>query len=236
MEKAALIAEDLKRKIFLREIGENARLPKQVELCAMYHTSRVTIQKAMTILQEKGIIQSNKKQGTFVTGMIDEMSYYDSEVTEITGTAARFTDRHRDDLSSQVLSFYIRKPRNIEKLKLCLSDEAQVYDILRLRKMNGDPILLEHTMMPIDLIPNISNEILSDSIYHYIENVLGFKIGKAYRKISACKPNHYDMEFLDCTETDPVLEVEQVANLDDNKPFEYSKTRHRYDHGSFLVI
>lgn len=236
MEKAVHIAEDLKRKIFLREFGQNSRLPKQVELCTMYNTSRVTIQKAMSILQEKGIVQSNKKQGTFITGMVDEMSYYDSEVTEITGTAARFTDRHRNDLSSQVLSFYIRDPRHIEKIKLALSDTAQVYDILRLRKMNDEPILLEHTIMPIDLIPNLSKEILNDSIYHYIEHVLGYKIGKAYRKISACKPNHYDMTFLDCTETDPILEVEQVANLHDNKPFEYSKTRHRYDHGSFIVI
>ncbi|GEM_PF-5666146 len=30
MEKAVHIAEDLKRKIFLREFGQNSRLPKQV--------------------------------------------------------------------------------------------------------------------------------------------------------------------------------------------------------------
>ncbi|MEG1045361.1 UTRA domain-containing protein, partial [Carnobacterium sp.] len=35
---------------------------------------------------------------------------------------------------------------------------------------------------------------------------------------------------------DPVLEVEQLVYLKDGRPFEYSRSRHRYDKRSYTVL
>ncbi|MBC8829849.1 UTRA domain-containing protein, partial [Escherichia coli] len=43
-------------------------------------------------------------------------------------------------------------------------------------------------------------------------------------------------EYLACGEHDPVLEVEQVVYLKDGRPVEYSRSRHRYDTRSFIMV
>ena len=89
--------------------------------------------------------------------------------------------------------------------------------------------------MPIEVIPNITEDILYHSIYSYIKEDLKLVFGGINRRIKASKPNEYDKIYLECNETDPVLEVEQVVCLDSGIPFEYSRTRHRYDKGDIIV-
>lgn len=54
------IAADLRSKINHGFYEEEKKLPKQSELAADYQTSRVTIQKALNILQMEGIIYGKK--------------------------------------------------------------------------------------------------------------------------------------------------------------------------------
>lgn len=66
-------------------------------------------------------------------------------------------------------------------------------------------------------------------MYTYIEEVLGKKIASAQKTTRAQVSNSQDQKELGLRPEEPVLEVEQIAYLDNGTPFEYSISRHRYD-------
>ena len=114
--------------------------------------------------------------------------------------------------------------------KLRVSENAFVCYICRTRIVDGKPHVVEYTYMPTDFITGITAEVVENSIYQYIEEQLKLKIKSAHRIARADMPTEEEKEWLAIgKEQIPILEVEQVAYLDDGRIFEYSKSRHRAD-------
>ncbi|RYL94959.1 GntR family transcriptional regulator [Sporolactobacillus sp. THM7-4] len=209
-----------------------SKIPTQNELAEEFHTSRVTIKKAIDSLIAKGLLVSNRGSGTFVKSnpLINEMNFSGDSYLGLTATMG--TEKGR--ISSEVIKFEIEFP-NLRLQKTLLLEKSQpVYHIIRLRKLDNEPFQLEHTFMPIEVIPGITMEVLEHSIYSHIQDTLGLKIGSSFRIVKAVKPDDFDKNYLLCQSDDPVLEVEQVVYLDNGIPFEYSRSRHRYDKGGIV--
>jgi GntR family transcriptional regulator len=187
----------------------------------------MTIQKAINLLKIEGFLYTKRGLGTFASFPPLQQDKYGSDVGTVIGTSSHFS--HQGEMTSQVISFDVRFPVPEEMNKLKLRGEQAVYDIIRLRYLNGEPFHLEYSIYPIDIIPGISQEILSKSIYEHIIQNLNLQIGSAIRQIRADKPDQFDQIYLDCQDDDPILEIEQIVFLKNGKPFEYSQTRARYD-------
>lgn len=114
--------------------------------------------------------------------------------------------------------------------------EQPVYNIHRLRILDGEPYVLEHTFMPVHLVPGLKKEHLLASIYDHLHQELNVHFAGAYRAISADKSDEYDQQYLNCAENDPVLEVQQVVYLKDGQPIEYSSSRNRFDVRNYSVL
>ena len=223
------IAEDLQNQIRKGKYKENTLLPSQQELAEKYHVSRVTINHAFHLLKEEEFITTRRGYGAIVQ-IPEEKS--DVNVDQYVGLSEL---RGKDaSVDSTIISFSLRFPEEEEMKKLSIAANEPVYDIIRLRNVNGEPLMLEYTIMPIKVIPGIDEAILKKSIYAYIQKTLHLEIGASVRKIRADKPDAYDRQYLQCAEDDPVLEVEQTVRLKDGTPFEYSQTRSRYDNTSFI--
>ncbi|WP_308557490.1 GntR family transcriptional regulator [uncultured Lactobacillus sp.] len=231
MSRYQEIANDIERNIIEKKYTK--RLPEQFELAKKYDTSRVTIVHALKILQDKKLIKTVKGHGTFVTNKSIPDIFLNSGVNEHNGFTRHVNSAFH--LTSHVIAFNIRKPsaEECKALNLCKTDD--VYDIIRQRVLNGKPAKLKYTVMPVKCIPGITLDILHKSIYSYIQNDLGLKIGKDNRVITAEKSDAYDMKYLDCTQDDPVLCIQQKAFLEDGRPFELSESRNRYDRGALTV-
>ncbi|CDI60968.1 GntR family transcriptional regulator [Lactobacillus helveticus] len=216
-------------------------MPEQFELAQKYGTSRVTIVHALKILQDKKLIRTVKDHGTYITSKSMPDIFLNSGVNEHTG----FTSHVNNALQlksnviafnmSNVIAFNIRKPSPEECKALCLYKNDEVYDIIRQRVLDGRPAKLEYTVMPVNRIPGITIDVLHKSIYSYIQNDLGLKIGKDSRVITAEKSDAYDIKYLYCMSDDLVLCVQQKAFLEDGRPFELSESRNRYDRGALTV-
>lgn len=224
------IANDIRNQIIRGDYQQGDQLPIQTELATQYATSRVTIQKALDLLQIEGVIYGKKGVGTFVT---EQFSLYDNAVQDYMGLTKHYAQF--GTIESKLISFEVRFPDETEQLKLRIDKNDSVYDIIRLRMLDGTPLMLEYTIMPICVIPGINKRILKSSIYSHITKQLGLTIGPSVRRIRADKSDAYDQKYIDCASTDPVLEVDQVVYLDNGTPFEYSQTRHRYDKGDFTA-
>ena len=226
------IYHELKDFIKSGDLKPGEKLPKQDVISKTFDTSRVTVQKAINLLKAEDLVYTVKGQGTFVTETIDRSSLLDSNIDEYFGFSTNY--KKQESIQNEVISFHERHPDDHEMKKLEVKETDIVYDIIRLRSTNNEPLRLEYTIMPKSIIPGITKEVLNHSIYQYIQNTLNLTIGDAIRKVSADKSDAYDQQYLNCKVDDPVLEVEQQVFLEDGRVFEFSQTRQKYDKGSLL--
>ena len=233
MLKYEKIAEDLREDILRGKYQSGEQLALEKEMCAQYKVSRITIKRAVDALVSQGLVVKRRGSGTFIKSLKDEDVKELGMANQFSGFAATYRDRK---VETDVLRFDIVHPDEAVAAKLQITTEDFVYDIIRVRKLDGDPVVVEYTKMPIQLIPGIKKSVLETSIYTYIEKELKFKIQSAHRTVKADMPTEEEKKVLKIEGILPILEVEQVAFLDDGLPFEYSISRHRGDRNVFRSV
>lgn len=231
MLKYETIANEIRKRILKGTYPIQSLIPDQITLAKEFGVSRMTMKKALDILAMEGLIYRQRGSGTFVmkTALLNQQ---DSAVNEYEGLTKQLGGKK---VTSKVIKFNVEFPTEEIMKHLMIKKNQPVYNLIRLRIVNNKPYVLEHTYMPIDLAVGLTEEILEQSIYHYIHDELDLHFGGAFRKIHADKSSKYDQEYLECKINDPVLEVEQVVYLKDGRPFEYSRSRHRYDTRSYTI-
>ncbi|MFD1393372.1 GntR family transcriptional regulator [Lacticaseibacillus jixianensis] len=234
MSKYAEIAQAIRHQIKIGTYGPGAALPDQKTLAAHFHTSRMTLQKALDLLKTEGYIYGQQGAGTYVKYNAESLANMDVGVDQYVGTTELLGANHQ--LDSQIVHFQLRYPTETEQETLSLTQTQAVYDIVRARQVDGAPYSLEYTKMPVDLIPGVDEKVLTHSIYRYIEEQLGLHIGSAFRRIDARRSTEDDIKYLGNTASDPVLAVTNVVYLADGRPFEFSTTHQRYDKAHFSVF
>lgn len=232
MPKYEEIANVLRERIKNQTYPTNSLLPNQIELVTEFAASRATIKKAITILTMEGLVYSRRGAGTKVLNH----AFWDKQTSAVNEYHGLSKDLATTSLRSQVIEFEVQFPDQLLQEKLSIAAEHPVYKIIRLRLVDDQPFVLEHTYMPCDLVPGLNLTILQDSIYTYLEHVLNIQFAGAYRYIQAAQADTYDQEYLACLPTDPVLEVQQVIYLENGRPIEYSRSRNRYDVRGYSLL
>ncbi|MFL2081702.1 GntR family transcriptional regulator [Latilactobacillus sakei] len=234
MPKYEEIADTLRQRIKQGIYPANSLLPNQVELVEEFDASRMTVKKAITILTMEGLVFARRGAGTKVL----DHSFWNKTTApadQYRGMSFDLADANQT-LTSKVITFKVTFPSPEVKERLTLSAQQPVYEIIRLRIVDGVNSVLEHTYTPVNLAPGLTDEILEGSIYSYLKKERHLTFAGAFRNIQADKADKYDQEYLDCAPTDPVLEVEQVVYLDSGQPIEYSRSRNRYDRRSYTYL
>lgn len=234
MPKYEEIADTLRQRIKQGIYPANSLLPNQVELVEEFDASRMTVKKAITILTMEGLVFARRGAGTKV---LDHSFWSKSTAPadQYQGMSFDLADANQT-LTSKIITFKVTFPSPEVKERLTLNAQQPVYEIIRLRIIDGVNSVLEHTYIPVSLAPGLTDEILEHSIYSYLKADLHLTFAGAFRNIQADKADKYDQKYLDCAPTDPVLEVEQVVYLDSGQPIEYSRSRNRYDRRGYTYL
>ncbi|MGY3748817.1 GntR family transcriptional regulator [Vagococcus acidifermentans] len=230
MTKYEKIAAVIRERIMSGEYPENTLLPNQTDFVKEFNVSRMTINKAINLLMMEGLVYSQRGAGTYV--LHSEPDRSSTLATDYSGLTKAMKNRN---IRSTALLFNVNFPSETVQEKLKIEAHMPVYEIIRLRFVDEEPFVIEHTFMPTDLVPNLTTGIIEQSIYSYLEE-LGIEFAGAHRSIRADKPSELDMKHLECLPDDPVLEVEQVVYLKNSRPIEYSKSRNRYDKKEYTVL
>ena len=120
--------------------------------------------------------------------------------------------------------------------QLNLDENDPVYEIIRLRLLDDEPLVIEHTYMPVSQVPALSKKILEGSIYSYLHKKLHIKFGGVFRRIKADLPDEYDRQYLGASETTPILEIEQIVWTNSGVNIEYSRSRNVYGNRSYIMV
>ena len=252
MLKYQAIAADIQRSIEAGALKPNAKLPTVVELCEAYGVSKITIKRAIDLLTDKGLISSRRGSGTYVKNTTE--LFEQTGIERIDGTAdgdddsfafshsdraAGFTKEHEGEgkkVSSVVYDFSIvNPPANIAR-HLNIQPDDFAYYHCRARCLDGEPMVIEYTYMPLELIPGLKRSQLYVSVYDYLQNTLGLKISSFHRILRAVPATEEEAERLNTKPGVPMLEIAQVGFLDDGTPFEYSVSRYEGTRGEIREI
>ena len=188
-KKYSTIYEDLKRKIEKGVYKPQSCLPTEYAMVEKYGCSRNTIRRAVKELSEIGYVQSIHGKGVVVIYRPVGWSDFSIGVIESLKEAAA---RNKKEYHTRVLVFaeFVVDERLHERLGFDVGEE--VYYLQRVRYFDNTPVILDNNWFLKSVVPGLTEEIAADSVYAYMENVLGESIVTAKRVRTVEKATEMD--------------------------------------------
>ena len=229
--KYEVIANDIRRSIEDGNLKPGEKLPTVIEFCDLYGVSKITVKRALEQVAEQGLVTSRRGSGTYVKSTVGlPRGFSDPGHSD---RARGFTKEHEGrEVESVVYAFTIVNPPADVAEQLNIAPDDFAYYDERVRVVDGTPIVIEYTYMPLDLIPGLKKHHLYGSIYGYIREQCGLNISSFHRTIKAVPATSEEAERLAVEPGAPLLELHQTGYLDSGQTFEYSISRNvgdRYD-------
>lgn len=219
------LEKDIRNNVYA--IGE--LLPTEVKLAQKYQVSRETIRKAQALLLEKGFIQKKQGKGAIVL---------DINKFEIEGAGLISFDELQRNKNLDTEINVLKNKKEIMPLEICkkldIDTKTKVISVERLRKINGEAVILDKDYFMFEIIPEIPLMAVQSSIFNYIEKNLELKIGYANKEVTVNPITEEDKLLLDIGTDTHVVVIRSEVYLEDTRLFQYHESRHRVDTFRFV--
>ena len=208
----------------------NQLLPSEVDLCDKFSTSRMTVNKAMTNLSNKGYIRRVPGNGSFV-----DDAYINPKSDLIQKHS--LSDEIRAfgmEPGSKLLDYQIIQGKDNKEIarELNVKDDEFIHYFVRLRTGDDKPVVLSYTYINYSLLPNLDIRCLQNSFNAYI-NELGIVRSSGYTEFSAVLPDEKQAEIIGSA--NKALLKQKIFWRYANKPFEIT-THYYLDDRMSIVI
>lgn len=220
---------ELKRQIEAGEFKVGQCIPSEGELMTDYDVSRDTVRKALGMLENQGFIQKSRGKAATVV----EKKNYKFPFSEI----ASFKELNRNlGRKTETIVENLEILSEKKRITGIFEDgrEKEVYDLLRIRAIDGERVIIDHDFFKRSKVPNLPLRACKDSVYQYFEHELGIQIGYASKEISVDTANEDDNKYLDMGDFNLVVVVKSYTYMKDDSLFQYTESRHRPDHFHFV--
>lgn len=229
--KYLTIGQNLVRNIEKGIYPVGSKLPSEINLMEEFKASRDTIRKALHKLEQSGYINKVKGKGSFVLQK-SKINFPVSELVsfrELSKMVGNNVETIVEELEEVEPSKYIKK-------QLSITGDEKVWRIVRIRKIDGERVILDKEYYRSDIIPNLTKEICENSIFAYIEGELKLNIAFARKEVVVVFCNKDDIAYMDLNEYNMTVVVHTSLYLDDGTLFQYSQSRHRPDKFKFIDV
>ncbi|MFJ6939869.1 GntR family transcriptional regulator [Streptomyces sp. NPDC101132] len=224
------IAEELRRAIDREEYAVGALLPAETDLAARFGVSRGTVRQAVLALTAEGLIGS--RQGARRVVLASRRSQSFAELRSFAEWAAAMG---RTATGLVVESAY-RPATERDAMRLQVPAGEPVLHVLRVRGLDGEPVLLERTVYAGWIAPAVERiEPDCPSVTRRLLDDTGLVFAYGEHLIDAVAAGARDAELLDVRRTGPLLRVRRMTTTRDGRPVEWSDDRYRSDAVSFSV-
>lgn len=231
--KYVQVYTDLKNRIESQALETGQALPAEGELMDYYQVSRDTVRKALGILENQGYIQKARGKVATVAGKKGYTFPFEklASFKELNAHLNRQTQTEVENL--EILS---DTARIAELFGEAGDGEEEAYDLLRVRRIEGERVIMDHDYFRRSIVPNLPLRACRDSVYEYLEKEQGLKIGYATKEISIQNAGEIDRRYLDLGSYDLVVVVVGYTYTLDGRVFQYTESRHRPDHFRFVGV
>ena len=218
------LANNLRTLITAGEIASGEALPSERDLSEHLGASRVTIRKAIDRLIAEGLLFRKPGSGTFVSTQIEAPGSSLSGFSEDAGA------RGAKAGSIWMMKSYAA-PTEEESVLLELDDDVQVARLGRVRLSGGEPLAIEHAVIPAHMLPDLAA--LGDSLYEALDT-RGNRPVTGTQKIRASLATPTEAGLLSITENSEILRLERLTRAADGTPVEFTRSAYRGDRYVFV--
>jgi GntR family transcriptional regulator len=224
------IMEQLRGKILNGEFAVGTALPPERELVETYHVSRMTVRQAISELVNEGILVRHQGIGTFVA-----RPKIEQELNQLT-SFTQDMERRGMRAGARLLRFEQKPATRSTREALHLEEDEHVFECVRLRLADDEPMALETTSLPASACPGLSEQDLENrSLYALLQerwNIVPFHATQTIEPVSATA---YEAEILRVAPGSPMLLMFRTTYDRDGQPFEYVKSVYRGDRYKFII-
>ncbi len=213
------IAKNIRTYILKSKLDAGDALPSERELCLLTGASRVTIRKALNRLAEDKIVQRKHGAGTFVLPQIAHLG------SSLRGFTSNMNNYGKNPQTIWIMKAY-GTPTLEEAEILQLEKNDKVVRLGRVRLSDGQPLAIEHAVVPAVMLPDISE--ISQSLYQALE-VKGNRPVRGTQQVRASLANPTEAGLLSIAENSEILRIERRSSLQDGTPVELTRSAYRGD-------
>jgi GntR family transcriptional regulator len=198
-------------------------LPSEAKLVEIYKVNRGTIRHALDVLEHEGLIYCKKGRGSFIRRprLQIDLLHFNSTTEEL---------RPRGHItSSLVKSMTLISPDLHIQKSLGLKEEDLVWQLVRLRSADGEPISLQWSDVPQELAPDLDQKDLTGSLFQILKTEYQREFTNGNQTIHARMATPEEAKDLQIRIGDPVFEISRTSFDQNNQPVEYMYSVWRAD-------
>jgi GntR family transcriptional regulator len=224
------IADELLRQIESGTLSPGDRLPSERDLSQMLGVNRMTLRRALKLLETKDLLIRRPGHGTHIAEPIIER-----KATHLVPFTRGMQERgYVPGAKLILLELRPVEARVAEELGLRVS--APVYHIHRLRLINGEPVMLERLIIPARRFPGFEVFDLSNrSIYDVFEVEYGVQVVRARQSLEPVIATDYEAELLRVEPGFPLMLERRLGFDQDDRPVEFGIDLFRGDRFRFVT-
>ena len=179
MNKYEKVYHDIKEQIKNGNLQPGDFLKKEDDLANDYNFSKLTVRKALSILESEGYIQKVKGKKSII---LEKKNLETISLTSIQ-TAQEINKIQNINLKTDLISLYIVQGIKDLMEKFQVSETADFYKVVRTTSLEGEIINYSTSFFDRRIVPFLNEDIAKKSIYEYLEKELKLKISYSRREI-----------------------------------------------------
>ena len=224
------------RRVILDDIAAGRLRPGQKlqperELADVLGVSRSTLRAALSTLESEGVVKRlpGRGGGTFVAP-----SKVERDLSRIVGVPSLLRDQGFT-AGTQLLSAALTAADETTAKALDLAPDEFVFDIVRIRLADGQPISLDHTRLPAQMFPGLLGRALSGSLYELLSKHYDTHPDQAEEHVEVVAAGVDEARILGIEQGSPLLSVTRTTLDTRGRKIEYSHDLFRGDRTRITV-
>ena len=232
MNKYEKVYNDIKEKIMNNTIKTGEFLKKEDDLAKDYNFSKLTVRKALAMLEDEGYIQKIKGKKSLILGHGRIKNNYLGNIK----TSSELNIDGKYEIKTNLESLYIiQGDRKIMDI-FGANESNDFYRVSRSRTINGERLEYEVSYFDRSLVPFLNKDIAENSIYKHLETELGLNITHSRREISFRYATDEEKQHMDLGVYDMVAVVESITYLSNGNILQYGVLSYRPDKFTFVTM
>lgn len=217
------LGTSLHRQIFLLLRDEIARgeysgsgaLPKEEALCERFNVSRATVRRALENLAALGLVERRHGIGTFVRA---------ERALPRIGPSLNLVESLKkvvEETEVEVLSVSQELPSAEISRLLQIDANTEAMHAIRLRRINGTPVMLTDAWLPAGVSKRITAAALRKRGLYEILLAQGICFGRVVQEVGAQSADPVRAAHLEIEVGSPILKLARLLHDIENRPVQY---------------